>query len=133
MKYIVFYVLAVFFSLTSHAQGHRNDIVGKWLNDQENAHIEIYEKNGVFFGKIVWVDAPEDLSDTGRRSTEGIMGMDIISDLVYAEGLWEHGTLYLPKKDREVNCEASLSEDKKVLTLKISKLWYTNSIKWTRL
>lgn len=122
----------------SFGQMKDSDITGLWLNDQENAHILIYQKGGAFFGKLIWVKQDNEKepiqndSDRSKRSKD-ILGMDIISDLVFDGETWKKGTLYVPKKDREVNCEALLSDSKDVLTLKITKLWYSASIKWTRI
>lgn len=139
-------ILAILFFMLllpkSFGQVKGPDITGVWLNDKENAHIEIYQKEDAFFGKIIWMKQP----DTSERETETtqntmgdpkrsekLLGMDIISNLVFDGGIWTKGTLYLPKKDREVNCEAQLSDDKDVLTLNITKGWFSNRIKWTRI
>ncbi|MDF0715969.1 DUF2147 domain-containing protein [Muricauda sp. 334s03] len=134
MKPILASIFLMLLLPKSFGQVKGPDITGVWLNDKENAHIEIYQKEGAFFGKIIWMKQP-DTPDSAEKSKrfEELLGMDIISNLVFDGGIWEKGTLYLPKKDREVNCEAQLSDDKGVLTLNITKLWFSNSIKWTRI
>ncbi len=128
----------VVFLPKSNAQVKSSDITGLWLNDQENAHILIYQKGDAFFGKLTWVkpdnekEPIQNNSDRSKPSKE-ILGMDIISNLVFDDETWKKGTLYLPKKDREVNCEALLSKSKDVLTLNITKFWFSSSINWTRI
>ena len=46
---------------------------------------------------------------------------------------WEDGKVYLPKKGKEADCSAELSEDHNSLTLHITKLWFSTSVTWTRL
>lgn len=132
MKILMSFLFCMLMSVRSFGQVDSDDVTGVWLNDQKNAHVEIYKEGDVFFGKIVWIKEPGNREDESVESTE-LLGMVILSDLVYDNGKWKNGILYLPKKDREVNCDAVLSPDKEVLTLEISKLWFSTSIKWTRL
>ena len=126
----------------AHGQTKSTDITGTWLNDKKDAHIEIYQKGGDFFGKIVWLkepNAPNGEPKTDRNNptkslrTREIMGIDIISDLSFDGKTWEDGKVYLPKKGKEADCSAELSEDHNSLTLHITKLWFSTSVTWTRL
>lgn len=37
-----------------------DDILGLWLNEDEDAHIEVYRENDLYYGKIVWLKFPID-------------------------------------------------------------------------
>jgi len=37
-----------------------NAIIGIWLNEEKDAQIEVYEKDKLFFGKIVWLKNAKD-------------------------------------------------------------------------
>ena len=37
-----------------------DDIIGKWLNEDQDAHVQIYKENGKFYGKIVWLKEPNE-------------------------------------------------------------------------
>src|SRR5512133_1748030 len=42
-----------------------DQILGKWLNEDKDAHVEIYKESGKYFGKIVWLKEPIEES-TGK-------------------------------------------------------------------
>lgn len=126
----------------SFGQDKGSDITGIWLNDEKNAHVEIYEKDGAFFGKIIWLKDPNLPDGTPKVDannpkkslrSRNVLGMDIISHLSYKDHGWEDGTIYLPKKGQILSCEATLSDNKNELTLMVSKFWFSTTIKWTRL
>ena len=35
-------------------------ILGKWLNEDKDAHVEVYTEAGKYFGKIVWLKEPNE-------------------------------------------------------------------------
>ncbi|WP_228238624.1 DUF2147 domain-containing protein [Allomuricauda sp. M10] len=138
-------VLIAFFFLTmsmSYGQTQDTDITGTWLNDKKDAHVEIYQKEGKFYGKIVWLQEPNTTNGEPKTDKNNpkkslrnrkILGIDIISDLYFNGHIWEDGTVYLPKKGQEANCSIKISDDQKELTLHITKLWFSTDITWTRL
>lgn len=126
----------------SYGQAQDVDIEGTWLNEKKDAHVEIYQKEGKFYGKIVWLQEPNTPSGEPKTDKNNpkkslrnrkILGIDIVSDLNFNGHIWEGGTVYLPKKGKEADCSAELSEDHKSLTLHITKLWFSTSVTWTRL
>jgi uncharacterized protein (DUF2147 family) len=141
MKKLLFILTALLVSISTYAQSDSDKIKGIWLNHLENAKVEIFERNGKFYGKIVWVDIPEGVDinmatdrnnpDPSLRSRK-IMGLEMISDLKYDDGTWEDGKLYSPEKGRTVDCELEVSDDNKTLYLTASKGWFSKTIEWTR-
>ncbi len=43
----------------------KDDILGIWLNEDEDAHIEVYKEGDLYFGKIIWLKFPID-EETGQ-------------------------------------------------------------------
>ena len=35
-------------------------IIGKWLNEDQDAHVQIYKESGKYYGKIVWLKEPNE-------------------------------------------------------------------------
>jgi uncharacterized protein (DUF2147 family) len=107
----------------------------------KNAKIEIFERDGKFFGKIVWIDIPQDVDinlatdknnpDPSLRGRK-IIGLEMISELKYDDGIWEDGKLYSPKKGETVECELEVSENNKILYVTASKGWFSKTLEWTR-
>ena len=37
-----------------------DDILGMWLNEDKDAHVDIYKEGDKFYGKVVWLKDPID-------------------------------------------------------------------------
>ena len=113
-------------------------ITGKWINEDSDAQIEIFQKESKFFGKIVWLKEPN--QPDGKPKTDfknenenlrkrPIIGLVILSDLMYSNGKWINGSMYSPKNGVSIACAASLiNENELKLTLsksvlKTTKIW----------
>lgn len=97
-----------------------NDILGKWLNEDEDAQIDVYEENGKFYGKIIWLLNPID-EETGKPKLDDenpdeelqkrpVMGLLLLKDFVFDEDEWEDGTIYDPKNGKEYDCYIKFKE-----------------------
>ena len=92
-----------------------DDILGVWLNEDKDAHVEIFNKGGKYFGKIVWLKNPnEDNKDTPNLDdknedeslrTRPIMGLQLLTDFVFdGDDEWEDGEIYDPKSGKTYSC-----------------------------
>lgn len=92
-----------------------SDILGYWLNEDEDGKVEIYEENGKYFGKLVWLKFPID-EETGKakldkhnpddelkkRPSKGII---LMTDFEYdGDGEWDEGDIYDPKSGKTYSC-----------------------------
>lgn len=122
------YLLGVAFLLllctSAHAQSP-DAIVGKWLDGEQKAQIEIYKADGKYFGKIVWLKEPTYPADdkkgmAGRlkvdrenpdpaRRNQPVLGLVILRNFVFANGnLWQQGQVYDPKNGKDYKCKLTL-------------------------
>lgn len=107
-------VLLVLLLSASYAQNDKNQIERVWYNQEKTAKIEIYlAKNGKFYGKIAWLDEPND-PDTGKpkldkeNPEEGlksnpVMGLTILKGYTVDpndKNLYTGGTIYDPKNGK---------------------------------
>jgi uncharacterized protein (DUF2147 family) len=93
-----------------------NDIVGIWLTENDESKIEIYKQGNEYFGKIIWLKEPNDKNgnpkkdknnpDPTKRNNPAI-GIFILKNVKYDNGKWK-GTLYGPKRGKEVDCSLKL-------------------------
>ncbi len=58
-----------FLSMSLNAQ-ESTDIIGYWLNEEEEAKIEIYQKENIFEGKIIWMVQPKDENGEWKLDTK---------------------------------------------------------------
>jgi len=104
--------------------------IGKWQTiDDETGKpksiVEIFEKDGKLFGKIVELvreegDDPNPLCDEcpkdDPRYKQPVIGMEIIKDLEQDGDEWEDGTVLDPEKGKVYDCKIWMEDDK---TLKL--------------
>ncbi|MDA9555311.1 DUF2147 domain-containing protein [Pelobium sp.] len=94
-------------------------IVGKWLNKDKDAHIQIYKKGSSYFGKLVWLKNPNDEAGKAKVDTKNpddklksrpIWGLEILQNFTYDDGTWEDGTIYDPKSGKTYSCKMTLKD-----------------------
>lgn len=120
-------------------------IVGKWLNEDKDAHVQIYKEDGKYYGKIVWLNEPnepatglpklDDENEDESLRSQPVMGLVLLKDFVYDEDdrEWEDGTIYDPKNGSTYDCYMNFGDEK---TLKIRGYigisWIGRNTYWTK-
>jgi len=120
-------------------------IMGKWLNEDKDAHIQIYKENGKYYGKIVWLNEPnepatglpklDDENDDEALQSRPVMGLILLKDFIYDsdDNEWEDGTIYDPKNGSTYDCYMNFGDDG---ALKIRGYvgisWIGRNTYWTR-
>jgi len=119
MKHFRILLVLLAFSLTGYnltAQDYKtDDVLGIWLNEDKDGHVEIYKENDKYFGKLIWLKNPID-DETGKakldkhnpddelkkRPTKGII---LMTDFEYdGDGEWDEGDIYDPKTGKTYSC-----------------------------
>ncbi|MBC7935033.1 MAG: DUF2147 domain-containing protein [Rhizobacter sp.] len=108
-------VLLFLFPIVAAATGP-DDIVGVWLTDNDESKVQIYKTGNAYFGKIIWLKEPNNSNghpkkdknnpDASKRNNPAI-GIFILKNIKYKDGKWE-GTIYGPKRGKEVDCVLNL-------------------------
>ncbi len=91
-----------------------DDVLGIWLNEDKDAHVEIYKEGDRYFGKIIWLKEPNE-EDTGLPKLDDenadealqsrpVMGLLLLEDFVFDEDEWDDGTIYDPKNGKTYSC-----------------------------
>ena len=117
MKKFFFTILFLTVSLTISSQ----TIFGTWNSFDEETNeiesvIEVYEKDGNAFAKIVKITDPERQEATcfkckGKRKDQKILGMDILTGLKKKKDEWSGGKILDPKNGKEYKCYIKLLDD----------------------
>ena len=144
MKKTLLTLAGLFLALFIYSQPQADAILGKWLNEDKDAHVEIYKENGKYYGKIVWLKEPnEELTGKPKLDDENedeslrsrpIMGLVILKDFVFdGDDEWEDGTIYDPKNGSTYSCYMNFGD---ATTLKIRGYigisWIGRNTYWTR-
>jgi uncharacterized protein (DUF2147 family) len=122
MKKSIIFGLAVFFSIIFNAQGQT--VIGKWktIDDetgQAKSIVEIYEKSGKIYGKIIEIVNPEKRKSlctkcSGENKNAPILGLTIIKGLVKDGDEYNGGKILDPNKGEEYKCLIVLEEKDKL-------------------
>lgn len=117
-----FFLTFSFLLLVSITHANNPDaIVGVWKNGEGTGLVQIYKKGEKFFGRIVWLQVPNNPDGTPRTDInnpeEGLRkrplkGLENLRDFVHKGGTaWEDGRIYDPKSGNDYSCEMKLVDD----------------------
>ena len=107
-----------------------NDILGIWLNEDGDAHVNVYIEDGMFYGKIVWLKTPID-EETGEPKLDDdnedenlrnrpIMGLMLLRDFKFdGDDEWDSGRIYDPKNGKDYKCYMEFPEEEDKNKLKV--------------
>lgn len=98
-----------------------DSIIGFWKNGEGTGVVQIYKKDSKYFGKIVWLQVPND--DKGKPRTDinnpeaarrklPLKGMENLRGFVHKGGNeWADGMIYDPKTGNDYSCEMKLVDE----------------------
>lgn len=146
MKTIIF-LLGLLIALPSTqilAQNKADDLLGVWLNQDADAHIELTKRDGKIYGKVIWLKIPID-PETGKPKvdkhnpdpklkTRPSLGLEILKNFTFdGKNEWSGGEIYDPKTGKTYSSYMTM-QSKDILKLRgyigISLIGKTNV--WTR-
>ncbi len=103
MRTIILLILSCFIVYTTQARVNSNmdDILGIWQMENGTLQVEVFKKEGKYFGKITWVK---------DQSKKGSIGQLVLWNLVYdAESSeWNNGEIRLPEMNHSASCYLKL-------------------------
>lgn len=106
-------------------------ILGIWETEHEDgnwSHVEVYKKDGKYFGRIIWLKNPlydvgevDGMDNKPRRDLENsdktlqnrpIIGLEIASGFSHnGKNKWEGGRIYDPASGKSYDCKITMKED----------------------
>lgn len=136
---LVLVISVLLFSILAISQNSESDILGVWHTELKDAKIEIYKKNNLYHGKIIWLEAP--LDDNGKpivdeknpdEALKGrkIMGMVLLKNLKFADNEWSGGEIYDPKSGDTYTCKMWFEGTD--LKLRGYLGWFYDTKTWTK-
>jgi uncharacterized protein (DUF2147 family) len=146
MKKIIIISIAVIFCMAFSTAGFAADpsITGIWSlpflkgkdKGKERSQVEIFEKNGVFYGKIVKLrpGVPADAictKCTKERQDKPLLGMLVLWDLKKEAGRYAEGKIYDVEEGKEYKCTMTLMSPER-LKVTACLLFLCESHYWTK-
>lgn len=110
-------------SVVSAQEDPADAITGLWIVPEKDAKIEVYQgENGLYHGKIVWLEEAEDENGQPRRDIHNkdaelakrpLIGLHIVSNFVYdaEEDKWVDGEVYNSRNGKTYAGFMKLQED----------------------
>ncbi|MFZ4411803.1 MAG: DUF2147 domain-containing protein [Bacteroidales bacterium] len=140
-------ILTVLSPSFASAQSRKaDDILGKWLTDNNEAKVEIYKIGDTYYGKIVWLKESNDKETAKPKKDKNnpdpklrerlIMGMNFVHGFKFdGDDEWEDGTVYDIKSGKTYSGTIGFDDNKKLkLRGYIGKSWMGlgKTTYWTR-
>jgi uncharacterized protein (DUF2147 family) len=116
-------------SNTKRISSEPDEIIGVWISDAQDSRMEILKSGDMYIGKLLtgWGnEIYEDDGKTSRKDTKNpdpklrnrpLLNMEFISNLVFTEGEYKDGKLYVAQMGRTVKCKMWFEDDKLVLRM----------------
>jgi uncharacterized protein (DUF2147 family) len=144
LKLVAFIALLVVVTPAIAQEYTADMILGKWLNEDKDAHIEITRDAGKYYGKIVWLRDPidtltgkpkvDDKNSDKALQSRPVLGLEILKDFTFdGEDEWSEGTIYDPKNGKTYDCYIEFG-DNGILKIRgyIGISWIGRTTYWTR-
>lgn len=124
--------LSSIFACFAQNSSQPDEILGKWMSEENNLIVQVYKENNEYKGKIIWFNDPEEDRDINlyydvqnpnpALRHRKILGMDVLEKLKYdpANKSWEDGTIYDATSGRIYSSAISMNKDR---TLKVTGYW----------
>ena len=126
-----------FFMLSTFAQ--RSSPIGKWKTVDDNTGktksvVEVYEKGGKLFGKILDLIDPDEpdpickeCDEDDPRHNKPVVGLEIIRNMEKDGKAWEDGDILDPENGKVYRCKLWVEEGKLQVRGYISFLYRTQT------
>lgn len=122
-------LLLLLFVQVNKIYAQADKILGFWFTENKKAKIEIYKKEGKYYGKVVSLKDPIDPDtkkpkvdkhnpDPAKRNNP-IVGLNLIKNFEYKDGYWQNGTIYDPENGKEYSCYMEFDDPKNDRKLKV--------------
>lgn len=97
----------------------QSGVEGVWFNTKKDGKIEIFEKDGKFYGKIIWLLEPNDENDgdpkrdinnpDDSKHQDPIIGLVVLKGLEFdKDNVWNDGKIYDPENGKTYSCKMTL-------------------------
>lgn len=133
------YLILLFFSLLTISSMEKMSlrhsfpseaILGTWLTQDQEGHVQIYKKDDKYFGKITWLKEPNDEKGQPFTDTENpnpalksrpLIDLDVALNFEYQNEEWINGQLYDPETGKSYKGKMWLTNDGQ--SLKVRGYW----------
>lgn len=123
LRFLTIIVLALLPYVVT-AQSHHENILGKWMSNDNNLIVEVYKIGKEFRGKIIWFSDNDDKSQPMLVRLDSknpeihlrnrkLIGLEVMKGLYFNEKYneWQNGLIYDASKGKNWNAKAWLTKE----------------------
>lgn len=128
---------------TANSQEKADAIIGKWYTTEKDMVTEIFKKNSKYYGKIIWMQEPNDKNGNPKRDINNpnenlrdrtIVGIMFIKNFSYdGDNKYLDGVIYNFRDGNDYNAVLTLKD---INTLEVRGYlvfyWLGKTVIWTR-
>lgn len=139
LKILIF----IFFSFAFLSKIASQDILGKWRTIHETTGkpvsiVELYQKEGKIFGKIVDILEKEHKNDLctqckGDQKNKPVLGLDIIKNMEKVGKYYKKGTIFHPVMGKNFKCRIKLLDNNTKLQVRGYFLFLYGTQYWEKI
>lgn len=143
-RFFLMLIAGLLFAIPNVVAQKADDVVGTWLNEDEDAHIQVENRDGKYFGKVVWIKDPID-PETGKEKLDKLnpdeslrsrprLGLEILTNFEFdGDDRWEDGKIYDPKSGKTYSCYMKfINQDKLKIRGFVGVTLLGKTTHWTR-
>lgn len=130
-------------SSTSHSVSPSSQLVGVWESEEKNLQIEMYEIDGMFFGRMIYfkcstdevMRTSKDIENPNKDlTTRNLLGLTLVTELAYqGDNVWDDGKIYDPNSGRTFEARIHLTSPQSAIVRGYWKYrWIGRSMKFHR-
>jgi len=123
MKLYLYQLTALIILFHVNATEVKDQIMGKWENPDKTRQVEIFKKEGLYFGKILW------LKDAQNVKVK--KGDIVMFDILFSKNKWI-GKIKVPARDTPFDMEITMPSPDK-LSIKATYGLMSKTKIWTRI
>jgi uncharacterized protein (DUF2147 family) len=105
--------LSMFFTLAlaQSSENTADKIIGVYWSPKKDAKVEIYKKDGKYFGKTIWLSTSSKDSKNPNPSLRerNLLGIELFTNFVYKSEMYENGEIYDPESGKTYDCKITFS------------------------
>ncbi len=141
MKFYALLFLFNSFLFSGSTANGGDEVLGVWLTDDGRAKIQVYKDKGRYFGKIVWLKAPNGKDGKPVRDVNNpkdefkkrpVLGINLVKNFRFKNGKWEGGEIYDPDNGKTYSCHMKLKKGKLEVRGYIGVSLFGRTVVWTR-
>lgn len=105
----------IFLIVVPFSFSQSDKVIGIWLSEEKDGKVEIFKKDGKYYGKLVWIDSANYVNGQPKKDvnnpnpkyrTRSVLNIELLKNFSYDsdDKEWTDGEIYDPKNGSTYSC-----------------------------